>query len=218
MTTSQQPVVLTSSSIEASDEDAVASNVTVVDAMHTALLNTDEMSAVAVRSYYVDFYLTQALEGGFAQYAFMALDRSETDSLIREGMAGMGAAAHLDLFNRAADSYDDLSDEDAALYLDGSVDDDEEIPDGVLRIEELDGEFEELLERENITALNASWLRGQADLLVLDDEEVGAYIAGLAARIPDLPERQAKSAAEALEDARRFGAGEEQSDAGLIRA
>ena len=209
MTTHQQPVVLTSSSIEASDEDTVAANVTVVDAMHAALLDTDEMSAVAVRSYYVDFYLTQALEGGFAQYAFTALDRSETDSLIREGMAGMGAAAHLDLFNRAADSYDDLSDEDAALYLDGSVDDDEEIP---------DGEFEELLERENITALNAAWLRGQADLLVLDDEEVGAYIAGLAARIPDLPERQAKAAAEALEAARGFEAGEEQADAGLVRA
>ena len=204
MITSQQPVILTSSSIEASDEEAVQANVGVVDAMHTALLRTTEMSPVAVRSYYVDFYLTQALEGGFAQYAFMSGDRSETDTLVREGMAGMGATAHLELFNRAVEAYDHLSEEEEEFYLDGGLDDTEETPDGVLRMEELDGEFEELLERENITALNAAWLRGQAELLVLDDEEVGAYIQQLAAAIPDLAERRAQAEAEALEDAPDF--------------
>ena len=189
MITSQQPVVLTSSSIDSSDEDVVEANVSIVDAMHTALLRTEEMSPVAVRSYYVDFYLTQALEGGFAQYVFTAVDRSETDTLIREGMAGMGAAAHLDLFNRAVEAFDDLSEEDEENYLDGGLDDTQDTPEGVLRMEELDGEFEELLESENITALNAAWLRGQAELLVLDDEEVGAYIERLASMITDLPEQ-----------------------------
>ena len=204
MITSQQPVVLTSSSIASNDEDVVEANVSIVDAMHTALLCTEEMSPVAVRSYYVDFYLTQALEGGFAQYEFTAVDRAETDSLIREGMAGMGATAHLNLFNRAVQAFDDLSGEDEEHYLDGGLDDTEETSDGVLRMEELDGEFEELLESENITALNAAWLRGQAELLVLDDEEIGAYIEQLAEQIPDLPERQARAAAEALEDAPDF--------------
>ena len=204
MITTPQPVILTSSSIEASDEEAVQANVTVVDAMHTALLHTEEMSPVAVRSYYVDFYLTQALEGGFAQYAFLAVDRAATDTLIREGMAGMGATAHLELFNRSVECYDALSEEDTELYLDGSVDDSGDVPDAVLRMEELDGEFEELLEQENITALNAAWLRRQADLVVLDDEEVGPYIQGLVAHIPDLPERRAQADAEALEDAPDF--------------
>lgn len=204
MITSQQPVILTSSSIEARDEEVVDANVSVVDAMHTALLHTDEMSPVAVRSYYVDFYLTQALEGGFAQYAFVAVDRAETDTYVREGMAGMGATAHLELFNRAVEAYDHLSEEEEEFYLDGGLDDTEETPDAVLRMEEHDGEFEALLERENITALNAAWLRAQADLLVLDDEEVGAYIQQLVAQIPDLPERQAKAEAEALEDAPDF--------------
>ena len=204
MITTQQPVVLTSSSIETTDEEAVEANVSVVDAMHTALLRTEEMSPVAVRSYYVDFYLTQALEGGFAQYVFMSIDRAETDTLIREGMAGMGASAHLDLFNRTVEAFGALSEEETEQYLDGGLDDTDEAPDGVLRMEELDGEFEELLESENITALNAAWLRGQADLVVLDDEEVGPYIQRLAALIPDLPERQAQADAEALEDAPDF--------------
>ncbi|PNI09263.1 hypothetical protein CXX84_08070 [Arthrobacter sp. AFG7.2] len=204
MITSQQPVVLTSSSIESSDEDVVEANVSVVDAMHTALLRSGEMSAVAVRSYYVDFYLTQVLEGGFAQYVFTAGDRSETDTLIREGMAGMGANAHLDLFNRSVSAFDGLSEGDEEHYLDGGLDGPEDTPDAVLRMEELDGEFEELLERENITALNAAWLRGQPELLVLDDVELGAYIERLTAQIPDLPARQAQVAAEALEDAPDF--------------
>lgn len=182
MTTSQQPVVLTSSSIEGRDEEVVEANVAIIDAMHNALLAAEDMSPVAVRSYFVDFYLCQALEGGFAQYAVVAAARSTMDTLVREGMAGMGAGAHLDLFNRAVDAYDALTAETAAAYLDG-IDGIGAVPDGVFRMEELDGEFEELLERENITALNARWLRGQADLLVLDDEEVGPYIQRLAATL-----------------------------------
>ncbi|WP_240721558.1 DMP19 family protein [Pseudarthrobacter sp. NamE5] len=198
MITSQQPVVLTSSSIHSSDEDVVEASAGIVEAMHAALLRIEEMSPVAVRSYAVDFYLSQALEGGFAQYVSAAVDRVDMDSLIREGMAGMGATAHLDLFNRAAEAFDGLSDEDAGVT-----------PDGVLRMEELDGEFEELLERENITACNAAWLRSQAELLVLDDDEVGAYIERLASMIPDLPQRKAQAEAAALA---------EDAEAGMIGA
>ena len=204
MTASQQPVVLTTGSIEATDEEVVDANVLVVDAMHRELLQTDEMSPVAIRSYYVDFYLTQSLEGGFAQYVFTSLDRDETDTLVREGMASMGATAHLDLFNRTVKAFDELSEEDAERYLDGALDDDEEPTEGVRALDELDGEFEELLESENITALNAAWLRGQDGLLVLEDEELTAHIERLVALIPNLAERQAKADADALEDAPDF--------------
>ncbi|HJV98424.1 MAG TPA: hypothetical protein VJ617_04945 [Arthrobacter sp.] len=204
MTASQQPVVLTTGSIEGTDEEVVDANVLVVDAMHRELLHTEEISPVAIRSYYVDFYLTQSLEGGFAQYVFTSLDRDETDTLVREGMASMGAASHLDLFNRTVEAFDALSEEDVERYLDGALDDDEEPTEGVRALEELDGEFEELLETENITALNAAWLRAQDGLLVLEDEELTAHIERLVALIPNLAERQAKADAEALEDAPDF--------------
>ncbi|MBT2532664.1 hypothetical protein J7E83_11130 [Arthrobacter sp. ISL-48] len=204
MTTIQQPVVLTTASIEASDEGVVDANVAVVDAMHRELLQSDEISPVALRSYYVDFYLTQSLEGGFAQYVFTSVDRDESDALIREGMAAMGATAHLELFNRTAAAFGGLSEEDSERYLDGGLDEDEVAPDGVRRMEELDGDFEQLLESENITALNAAWLRGQEGLLVLDEEELSTHIEGLVALIPDLAERQAKADVEALEDAPDF--------------
>ena len=191
MITTPQPVVLTSSSIGGRDEEVVEANAAIIDAMRKATLRLEDMSPVAVRSCLVDFYLSQALEGGFAQYAVMAGGRISTDPLVREGMAGMGATAHLDLFNRAAEAYRVLTAGTEASYLAGGAGDSGAVAGALLRVGELDGEFEELLERENITALNARWLRGQPDLLVLDDEEVGPYIQRLAAMVPDLAERKA---------------------------
>ncbi|HKU03568.1 MAG TPA: hypothetical protein VJQ80_12225 [Arthrobacter sp.] len=194
MTMTHQPVVLTSSSIGGRDEEVVEANAAIIDAMRKAALRLEDMSPVAVRSCLVDFYLAQALEGGFAQYAVMAGGRIATDPLVREGMAGMGATAHLDLFNRAAAAYAVLTAGTAASYLAGGTDDTGAVNRAVLRIEELDGEFEELLEHENITSLNARWLRCQPDLLVLDDEEVGPYIQRLAALVPGVAEPQAAGA------------------------
>jgi len=199
MTITSQPVVLTSSSIGGSDEEVVEANAAIIDAMRKAMLPLEDMSPVAVRSCLVDFYLSQALEGGFAQYAVMAGGRIATDPLVREGMAGMGAAAHLDLFNRAAEAYGVLTAGTEASYLGGGTDDGGPLGRAVLRVGELDGEFEELLEHENITALNARWLRGQPDLLVLDDEEVGPYIQRLAALV--LENRALKDTA--MDDAKK---------------
>ncbi|GAC1449614.1 MAG: hypothetical protein PVSMB10_01830 [Pseudarthrobacter sp.] len=203
MTTSQNPVVLTKASIEAGSEEVVDANVHVVNAMYGSLLDSREISPVALRSYYVDFYVTQSLEGGVAQYVVTA-DRDEVDQLIREGLESMGATAHLELFNRTVSVFDALSEEDEERYLDGDLDAEEESSDAVRTMEELDGEFEELFETQNITALNAAWLLGQESLLVLDDEELSAYIERQVALLPDLEERQARADEEELDDAPDF--------------
>ena len=87
--------------------------------MFEELLDAEEISPAALRSYYVDFYLTQALAGGFAQYVFTAPEREEIDSYVREGLAAMGAAAHVDLFNRTVAAFGALTDTDVDTYLDG---------------------------------------------------------------------------------------------------
>jgi len=217
------PTVLTTESLKGGNEDVVDANVNVVNAMFKELLGADEISPTALRSYYVDFYLTQALAGGFAQYVFTAPEREEIDPYVREGLGAMGAPAHLDLFNRTVAAFGTLTDTDVDAYLDGGsgwdgpADDTGDataddmagdakygISDAVRRLEELDGEFESVLETEDIVALNAAWLRGQEDLLVLADDDLDAHIAGRVARIPDLVERQAAAAQEALLDAPEF--------------
>lgn len=200
--------VLPRESINGSDADVVDANVDVVNLMYAELLDIEEIAPSALGSYYVDFYLTQCLGGGFAQYVFSAPERAEIDAWIRAGLEGMGAAAHLDLFNRSVAAFDSLSEEEADAYLDGDTDlegdADGGVPDAVRLLEELDGDFETLLETENIVALNAAWLRSQADLLVLGDEELDRHIAERVSRIPNLAERQAEAAEDDLLDTPEF--------------
>lgn len=201
MTTNQFPVVLTTEGAAADNEDVVGDNVSVVNEMYLALLNADEIAPNALRSYFVDFYLAQALDGGFAQYVFMTPDREELDAYIREGMEAMGAKAHLELFNRTAALYDLLSEQDTEAYLEDDSDSESERSEGVIAMEELDNEFEELFESEDVTGLNAQWLRGQEGLLVLDAEELAAHIATRVATVTDLEARRAEAE---LEDAPEF--------------
>ncbi|MCU1564472.1 MAG: hypothetical protein JWN05_2851 [Arthrobacter sp.] len=209
-------LVLTKESIKGGNEDIVDANVSVVNAMYAELLRVEEIAPDALRSYYVDFYLTQSLGGGFAQYVFTAPEREDIDTYIREGLAGMGAAAHLDLFNRTVAAFDSLSEEEADAYLDGDAEGgldpeadgdaalDSGVPEAVQLLDELDAEFEALLEREDILALNAAWLRGQEELLVLDEEELERHIEERVSRIPNLAERQAEAAEDELLDGPEF--------------
>ena len=206
MTSNEYPVVLTLEGADAANNEVVDANVTVVNAMFRELLNSAEIAPNALRSYFVDFYLTQALGGGFAQYVFTAADRGELDTYIREGLEAMGAAAHLALFDRTAEAFDALSEEEAEIYLDGEWDaeTDGELPESVQAMEDLDAEFEALLETEDITALNAAWLRGQEGLLILAGAELAAHLAARVARVPDLEERRAEAEQAALETAPEF--------------
>lgn len=204
MTTQQLPVILTIEGAAASNEDVVGDNVEVVNAMYQALLNAEEIAPDALRSYFVDFYLTQMLEGGFAQYVFMTPDRDELDNYIREGLEGMGAKEHLALFERTIEHYDSLSETDMEAYLEGESDEESGPSEAVAAMEALDGEFEELLESEDVTGLNAVWLRSQPGLLVLDEQELVAHIATRVAGIPNLAQRQAEAEEAELEDAPDF--------------
>ena len=204
MTINENPVILTKDSIEADNADVVDANVTVVNEMYEELLNHEEIATNALRSYFVDYYLTQALAGGFAQYVFTVPEREEVDAFVREGLEGMGAKAHLDLFNRTAAAFDALSEDDAEAYLDGDLDESEVAPEAVAELEALDGEFESLLETEDIIELNAAWLRSQDGVLYLDEEQLKAHIAERVALIPNLEERQAEAAEAELENAPEF--------------
>ncbi|WP_311215175.1 MULTISPECIES: hypothetical protein [unclassified Arthrobacter] len=204
MTTNEYPVVLNKTSFEAGNADVVDSNVNVVNQMYQELLNSDEIAAPALNSYFVDFYLTQALSGGFAQYVFTAPEREEVDAYVRAGLEGMGATRHLDLFNRTATTFDALTEDEAEAYLDGELDESETPPSSVVALDELDAEFEALLEEEDIIDLNSAYLRDQSELLVLTDEEIDAHIAERVALIPDLAERQAEAEEEAIANAPEF--------------
>jgi hypothetical protein len=71
-------------------------------------------------------------------------------------------------------------------------------------MEDLDAEFESLLETEDVTGLNAAWLRSQEGLLILTEDELAVHIAQRVAQIPNLEERRFEAEQEALENAPEF--------------
>lgn len=197
MTMHHIPVVLTAAGAAGNDEDVVGDNVSVVNEMYRSLLNAEDIAPNALRSYFADFYLTQALDGGFAQYVFMTPDRAELDGYIREGLEAMGAKAHLELFNRTAALYDLLTETELQDYLEDGTAAGTNRADGAAAMDLLDAEFEDLFEAEDVTGLNAAWLRGQPDLLILTEPELAAHVADRVARIPDMEERRAEADREA---------------------
>ncbi|BCT77568.1 hypothetical protein SCMU_34100 [Sinomonas cyclohexanicum] len=200
MSTSQHPVVLPAEALHAGDEAVVDANVDVVNAMYEELLDEREIAVNALRSYFVDFYLTQMLDGGFAQYVFTAGDRRRTDGLIRDGLREMGAPQHATLFDELTSAFDGLSADDVEAYLDGE---DGTSP-AVAALEELDERFEALQDEQDLVALNAAWLRGQEGLLALDDDGIEDEIARRVGLIEDLEERRAAARAEDFADMPEF--------------
>ncbi|GHG51602.1 hypothetical protein GCM10012320_21070 [Sinomonas cellulolyticus] len=200
MSTSQHPVVLPAPALHAGDEALVDANVDVVNAMYEELLDEREIAPNALRSYMVDFYLTQMLDGGFAQYVFTAGNRSSTDRLVREGLREMGAAEHATLFEELVSAYGALTEDEADAYLDG---DDAESP-AVARLEALDERFEELQDDHDLVALNAAWLRGQEGVLALDDDAIEDEIARRVGLITDLEERRSAARVDDLADMPEF--------------
>lgn len=196
MSTSQHPVVLPTEALQGGDEAVVDANVDVVNAMYEELLDEREIAQNALRGYYVDFYLTQMLDGGFAQYVFTSGEREGIDGLVRDGLREMGATEHATLFDELASTFKGLSEEDAEAYLDG---DDDASP-AVAKLEELDERFETLQDEQDIVALNAAWLRGQEGLLALDEDGIEDEIARRVGLIGDLEERRAAAEQQDLAD------------------
>lgn len=200
MSTSTSPVVLPAEALSAGNDAVVDANVDVVNAMYEELLDEREIAPNALRSYYVDFYLTQMLDGGFAQYSVTSGDRTSIDTLVRQGLREMGAVKNLNLFEELAAGFAALSEEQREAYLDG----DDDASAGLSLLEELDDRFDALQEEEDLLTLNGLWLKGQEGLLALDDDGIEDEIARRVGLIEDLEERLAAAAEEDLDDVPEF--------------
>ena len=197
--------------INGSDAEVVDANVEVVNAMYAELLDIEEISPNALRSYYVDFYLTQCAGRRVRAVRVLPRPTARTSTPTSgPGWKAWGPPRTWTSSTARVAAFDALSEEDADAYLDRDADLDggsgggADVPDAVRHMEELDAEFETLLETEDLVALNAAWLRGQADLLVLDDGELDRHIAERVSRIPNLAERQAEAAEDDLLDTPEF--------------
>ncbi len=180
------PLFLSSESIEEGPEAIVYSNVTIVNALFEAFLEPEEIAQNALRSYYVDYYLAEVENGGFAQFAYNGGMQDLVVDWIAAGLDAMGADRHAALFARATEAYRSLSDEERDAFLEGDLSDD--AGDALSRV---DDDFAELDETEDLTELNAAWLLSLPELVLAPRDELPARVAARAAQIPGIEARRA---------------------------
>ena len=182
-----QSVIVSDQSFASADPfDIVSSNIEVVNALFGEHLRVDELAPDALRSYYVDYYLAQVNNGGFAQFVYNSHWSPLMNAFIREGLLAMKAVGHLALFNESAALVERLGADRLQTFFESEYFGTNAERDSLDANNE---RFYTLSESEELVALNAAWLRSLAGLKVMTTDEIKAEVARRGAALPDRAQR-----------------------------
>ncbi len=167
---------------------SVASLIDIVNELFGAMLTPDEIGDATLVHYYVDFYVAQVDNGGHSQFLANSLgsDASRIIRLVSEGIARLDIPEAQRIWAEFVRRSTELTPEQIDDVARGSVDEDGFHPLEVL--DQLDDEFVGKV-GSTLAQANAVWLRSRPELVILDDDDIPAYVAARAARLPDLAER-----------------------------
>jgi len=166
----------------ADDVDLVASVVDFVNwAMDRARLIFGEIATEAFWSYHVDYYLAQVANGGHGQFAHNSGMREQSLDNCRRGLIAMGAEGYVRIF----DDFMAIMNGDAARAK--AIQEGSGFGEIDPAIEALDRRFGAL---ENLTTLNAAWLRALPALRPLPSDRLNAERDAIIARNPLLAARE----------------------------
>lgn len=158
------PVFISEESLCSDDARApLDSNISVVNALFEEHLRQGEISHDALISYYVDYYVAQVNNGGFAQFVYNSAWNETIVEFIREGLSEMGARQHGALFEKGgqivARRKGKLGGFLSSMFFGKNAERD--------KLNSLNAEFNELEQIENLDVLNVSWLKLRPGLLAL---------------------------------------------------
>jgi hypothetical protein len=189
MTIAPDAVVVSTDSMRSKDAtEVIDSSVSFVNALFDELLTSDEIARDALRSYYVDYFYAQVMNGGFSQFIYNSRWAGEPIALLREGLRAMNAARQLREFERGAKVVEGCSQHYLDTYFDGDYFGDNPIRDA----------FEDSVRSDladGLRELNAAWLRGRPNLVALSIAEMEAEVGRRGAALPDREERIARARA-----------------------
>lgn len=180
-------IVISQSSIESDDAyDIIMSNIDILNEAFDRYLDYDDVSAAALQSYHVDYYLAQVENGGFSQFVYNSNWDPRMQTWIREGLNAMQAKKHAALFEKSAAIVNQWTAEQLQQFCDGEYFGENQ---QINVMSQFDDAFYALNEREDLIALNSQWLKNHPQLKVLADAEIAEYLDQAAEQIPDLDAR-----------------------------
>lgn len=169
------PVIVSDVSF-ASEEPGhiVQSNIGFVNALMQEFILPSEIAREALLSCTVDDHLYEVNNGGHSQFFSNTEWSQNVIALLREGLEAMKADQHLSLLSDVLSVVKGLQPEELT-----------EPYERVVALDPFDDRFYELAGREDLTTMNANWLRSLPDLKVMSEDEMQAEVENQASRIAD---------------------------------
>lgn len=186
-------VVVSDVSFAADDpQRIVVSNAAFVDALFAAHLTADEIAPDALRGYFVQYYLAQMENGGFAQFVYNSDWDRNVVAKIRDGLRTIGARMHQAVFLEGVAVIRQLGDDALDDFLSREYWGENPMRDVLGNVT---AQFAKACDVEDLAARNAAWLRSHPKLHVLSRDEMDGEVARRAAAIVDMPQRVAAARA-----------------------
>lgn len=186
-------IVVSRDSFDSDDAYAlIQSNISFINAQLDQWLRPDEIAADAMCSYYVDFYVAQVNNGGFAQFVYNCNADPEVLEQVGRGLDAMRAPRHAALYAASRALLEQMDDATLEAFMEGDYFGDNPARDALDRHSDA---FYALADEEDLIALNSAWLRAHPQLVVLSIPEMQAEVERRAAALPDRPARVAAALA-----------------------
>jgi hypothetical protein len=129
--------------------DIIASNNHYVTRLFQNNLTEDKISEDALKSYYIDYYLSHIQHGGFSAFIKAFSNKPKILYYIASGLETLGAGKHLALFNKVFFEENN--------FLAKNI---------------LDKEFNTIQESENLLHLNHNWLMNHPQLIIMHHDYI----------------------------------------------
>jgi Domain of unknown function (DUF4375) len=182
-------IVVSTASFSSDDPHRiVVSNAAFVDALFAEHLTAEEIADDSLRSYFVQYYLAQMENGGFAQFVYNCNWDPNVVDKVRDGLRTMGARMHQAVFLEGVTTVRQLGSEGLEEFLSREYWGENPVRD---RLHAVTDQFAKACEVEDLAARNAEWLRAHPKLHVLTRDEMEEEVRRRVVAIPDVPARLA---------------------------
>ena len=167
----QEQIIISQNSVNSKElYDIVYSNVTVVNLLLDQGLEEKDIHKDALGSYYADYYLAQVNNGGFSQFVYNTKWKKVVNDRVAYGLQQMKANKHLAFFNNKRVEIDKISTKDLETYFESEYFGDNEMRDTLNNLDDANATFYNM--DEDITELNANWLKNHKDVQILSIDDM----------------------------------------------
>lgn len=150
-------------------EHIIYANIDSVNAYFEHHLQSDEILPAVLYSYYVDYYLSQVLNGGIAQFAYNTRWHSTILHYVEYGLHDMGASEHLNFLEKIADMImHEIGIDNFLQFTEQNLFDDNTIRD---KLNQFMSEFDKINHIENLEKINKNYLQNHPDLSIISKFE-----------------------------------------------